>query len=87
MSGINGEGYAMDYLVAFEYGSGTVWGYVTADSEQHIETELPEVDVYDSPPAWMTVDEVASLRTEAIPVGTEHAIDALLDIRRIQGAA
>ena len=76
----------MDYLVAFEYGSGTVWGYVTADSEDHIADQLPEVDVYDSPPAWMTVDEVASLRTEAIPVDTVHAIDALFDIRKAQAS-
>ncbi len=71
-----------DYLVAFEYGSGTVWGYVTADSEDHIEYELPEVDVYGSPPGWMTVDEVALMRTEAISVETPHAIDALLEQRK-----
>ena len=70
------------YLVAFEYGSGTVWGYVRADSEEHVELELPEVDVHGSPPQWMTVDEVAAMRTEAIPVETPNAIDHLLDQRK-----
>ena len=62
------------YLVAFEYGSGTLWGYVSADSEDQIAYELPEVDVYDTPPGWMTVGEVAPMRIDTIPITTAHVI-------------
>ncbi len=75
------------YLVAFEYGSGTVWGCVTADSADQVEMELPEVDVHDSPPEWMTVDEVVSLQTEAVPVETPDCIDHLLDLRKSRSLA
>lgn len=75
------------YLVAFEYGSGTLWGCVTADSADHVEMELPEVDVHESPPEWMTVDEVDSLRTDAIPVETPYCIDQLLDQRKARSLA
>lgn len=67
------------YLVAFEYGSGTVWGYVTATSVEALEAELPEVDVQESPPAWMTVDEVVLMRMSPIPVETPWCLDRLLD--------
>ena len=67
------------YLVAFEYGSGTVWGYVTATSAQVLEAELPEVDVQESPPAWMTVDEVALMRMSPISLEGPRCLDRLLD--------
>lgn len=67
------------YLVAFEYGSGTVWGYVTAASAEVLEAGLPEVDVHDTPPAWMTVDEVAHMRMSPIPLEGPRCLDRLLD--------
>ena len=70
------------HLVAFEYGSGTVWGYVLADSEEHIAAELPEVDVYVAPPRWMTVDEVASLRMDPVSVDEPFCVDILLERRK-----
>ena len=66
------------YLVAFEYGSGTVWGYVTAASAEVLQADLPEVDVHDAPPAWMSVDEVAYMRMSAISLEGPHCLDRLL---------
>ncbi|MFQ5554034.1 MAG: hypothetical protein ACE5GC_01525 [Acidimicrobiia bacterium] len=82
------ERFAMDgFLVAFEFGSGRVWGYVLADSEDHIVSEIPELEVHYAPPPWMTVDEVASLRIDAIPVDEPYCVDRLLDQRKARSVA
>ena len=66
------------HLVAFEYGTGAVWGYVNATSRTDIESMIPEVDVFDEPPAWMTEDEVDELRRKAVDVGRNDVLDRLL---------
>ena len=66
------------HLVAFEYGTGAVWGYVAATSRTDIESMIPEVDVFDEPPAWMTEDDLEELRRHTIGVEENDALDRLL---------
>jgi len=66
------------HLVAFEYGTGAVWGYVNATSRTDIESMIPEVDVFDEPPAWMTEDDLDELRRHIIDVEQNDALDRLL---------
>jgi hypothetical protein len=66
------------HLVAFEYGTGAVWGYVNATSRTDIESMIPEVDVFDEPPAWMTDDDLDELRRHTIDVEQDDALDRLL---------
>jgi hypothetical protein len=66
------------HLVAFEYGTGAVWGYINATSRTDIESMIPEVDVFDEPPAWMTEDDLDELRRHIIDVEQNDALDRLL---------
>jgi hypothetical protein len=66
------------HLVAFEYGTGSVWGYVNAASRTDIESMIPEVDVFDEPPEWMTEDEVEELRRNAVDAAGDDTLDRLL---------
>lgn len=66
------------HLVAFEYGTGAVWGYVNASSRTDIESMIPEVDVFDEPPAWMTDDDIDELRRHTVDVAETGALDRLL---------
>jgi hypothetical protein len=55
----------MENLVAFEYGTGRIWGYITGATPQEIVARLPELDVYDESPAWMTDADIEGLRRHA----------------------
>ena len=66
------------HLVAFEYGTGSVWGYVVAPSPTEIVDRMPEVDVYAAPPAWMTHDDVTTLRSRALSLELGHGLDDLV---------
>ena len=76
------------FLVSYEYGSGTVWGYVAADAVQEVVAFLPEVDVWDEPPAGLSPNDLAEIATQpAIAVDTRNAIDVLLgNFRGMQAA-
>lgn len=68
------------YLVSYEYGSGTVWGYVAASTLQELTAFLPEVDVWEDAPPWLTPRELAGLAALAvIEVDDQTALDALFD--------
>ena len=69
-----------DHLVAYEYGTGVVWGCVRARSADDIRTVIPEVDVYGTPPAWMTSDRVRSLRERAVYLG-DDVLDSIVHRR------
>lgn len=76
------------FLVSYEYGSGTVWGYVAADGIHEVAAFLPEVDVWDQPPNSLSVEHLAEIASQpAVPVDTTNAIDALLFNRRAMNAA
>jgi hypothetical protein len=42
------------YLILHDYGTGGVWGLMTARSEQEIYDKYPMVEVIKMRPAWMT---------------------------------
>jgi hypothetical protein len=66
------------YLVSYEYGSGTVWGYVSAAGPHEVLDFLPEVDVWENPPAWLSARELAGLAAQPpIDVDDNDVIDAL----------
>ena len=69
-----------DHLVAYEYGTGQVWGYIRARSTADIESVVPEVDVYSAPPSWMVEGEVRALRERAVYL-SDDALDSILHRR------
>ena len=71
-----------DHLVAFEYGTGQVWGYIRARSTADIENHVPEVDVIATPPAWMGEDDLRLLREHAVYASSD-ALDTLLQRRNL----
>lgn len=76
------------YLVSYEYGSGTVWGYVMAASPAEVLAFLPEVDVWDDPPAWLTTRELSGLAAQPpIEVDRTNALDSLFGNFRGMNAA
>ena len=66
-----------DHLVAYEYGTGCVWGYIRARSSAEIVQTVPEVDVYDRPPSWMGEGDVRLLRERAVYLSAS-ALDGIL---------
>lgn len=49
------------YLIAYDYGQGAVWAYITAESAKQINDQFPDFKVFDSPPSWMTEHELAGI--------------------------
>lgn len=66
------------HLVAYEYGTGSVWGYVVASSRQEIIQKMPEVDIHEDPPAWMTADHIDVLRERHIELENGEGLDELV---------
>ena len=76
------------FLVSYEHGAGTVWGYVTADVPQEVTAFLPEVDVWDEPPAGLPAELLADIAMlPAIDVDSTNAIDLLLSNYRVMNEA
>jgi len=76
------------FLVSYEHGSGTVWGYVAADVPEEVVAFLPEVDVWEVAPAGLSdlyLADIASL--PAIEVDAINAIDVLLTNYQVMNAA
>lgn len=69
-----------DHLVAYEYGTGVVWGCVRARSSQEIQAVAPELDVYTAPPTWMPDERVRSIRERAVYLG-DGVLDSVLHRR------
>lgn len=69
-----------DHLVAYEYGTGQVWGYIRARSTADIESIVPEVEVYSAPPSWMVEGDVRALRERAVYL-SDDALDSILHRR------
>jgi len=63
-----------DHLVAYEYGTGVVWGCVKARTAEEIQAVAPELDVYPAAPPWMPTERVRSIRERAVYLG-----DGVLD--------
>jgi hypothetical protein len=78
------NGGLMDgFFVAYEYGSGAVWAYVKADTADEVVAEFPELDVYETPPEWMTVEDLHQVREHAyVEIDANASLDHILDASR-----
>lgn len=71
------------FYVAYEYGSGAAWAFVKAETADDVVAELPELDVYDTPPDWMTVEDLHQVRRHAaVDIEELASIDNILDASR-----
>ena len=71
------------FYVAYEYGSGAAWAFVKAETADEVVAELPEVDVYDAPPEWMTVEDLHRVREHAsVKIEEASTIDNILQASR-----
>lgn len=68
------------FYVAYEYGSGAAWAFVKAETADEVTAEFPEVDVYDTPPEWMTIDDLHQVRKHAsVEMRASAGIDQILE--------
>jgi hypothetical protein len=68
------------FYVAYEYGSGAAWAFVKAETADEVVAELPELDVYETPPEWMTIDDLHQVRKHAsIEMKPNACIDHILE--------
>lgn len=42
------------YLTTYDYGTGSVWCYIYAESEKQITSRYPELKIVKKEPAWFT---------------------------------
>ncbi|MCP4968534.1 MAG: hypothetical protein GY926_25285 [bacterium] len=71
------------FYVAYEYGSGAAWAFVKAETPAEVVAELPELDVYETPPEWMTIDDLHRIREHAsIDISNITNLDYVLDAGR-----
>jgi len=75
------------HLVAYEYGSGAAWGYVMAPSADAVEKVLPEVEVFEQPPEWMTEDDLAHIADTTTVGYDDVSVDTILHGKKLQGRA
>lgn len=67
------------FYVAYEYGSGAAWAFVQADTVADVIAEFPELDVYEIPPDWMTVEDLHQVREHAsVTLGRSSNLDHIL---------
>jgi hypothetical protein len=60
---MSGREKMTEFLVAYDYGMGGLWGLLRAESAADIGRLYPEVHVVDHPPAWMTTERIAKMRS------------------------
>jgi hypothetical protein len=77
------------FFVAYEYGTGAAWAFIKAERAGDVRAELPEVDVYETPPRWMTVEDLHRVREHAyVELNRESNLDTVLEAsRRLLAAA
>jgi len=46
------------FLVLYDYGQGGVWAYLLADSAGYVSSHFPQLQIHDSPPAWMNASDL-----------------------------
>jgi hypothetical protein len=52
-----------EYLVAYDYGTGGTWGFVTAESEDEVVRTFPQLTVVHQRPEWLTAQEEHLIRS------------------------
>lgn len=67
-----------DHLVAYEYGTGAIWGYVRAGSADEITAAVPELDIYDGAPPWFTDHDLAVLLESPVDLADGDVLDRLM---------
>lgn len=67
-----------DHLVVYEYGTGAVWGYVRAGSAADITDAVPELDVLDGAPPWLTTEDLEAMQRTSIDLVDGRVIDRLM---------
>ena len=76
------------FYVAYEYGSGAAWAFVKAETADEVVAEMPELDVYDTPPEWMTVEDLHRVREHAsVDMNEAASLDHILQASRRLSAA
>jgi hypothetical protein len=60
-----------EYFVLYDYGQGGLWTIVVAESAEQIRRRLPDVLVFDAPPASLSNDAIGAIRAQG-----SQAIDA-----------
>ncbi len=71
------------FYVAYEYGSGAAWAFVKAETPDDVVAEMPELDVYETPPEWMTVEDLHRVRQHAsVDFDSGVSLDHILDASR-----
>ena len=68
-----------EHLVAYEYGTGTAWGYVVARSAQDIQDAIPEVDVIAEPPGFLTSEDLGVVREHCTFALEETTVDRIVE--------
>jgi hypothetical protein len=75
------------HLVAYEYGSGTAWGYVVAQTAAEIVEVLPEVDVIEQAPSWLTNDDLGAVDAHCTWTLEDSSLDLILEGKKAIAAA
>jgi hypothetical protein len=57
------DGVEQEFLVAYDYGMGGLWGVLIAPSRAAILAKYPELGIADGPPGWMDDARLAELRS------------------------
>ncbi|MDJ0959853.1 MAG: hypothetical protein QNJ88_04280 [Acidimicrobiia bacterium] len=68
-----------EHLVAYEYGTGTAWGYVVANSAADIVEAMPELDVIEQAPSWLTTEDLGAVQEYCTYTLEESSVDAILE--------
>jgi hypothetical protein len=53
-----------EFLVVYDYGMGGLWGIFHACSADEITSLYPELVIVDTPPPWMSSEDLLRLRDE-----------------------
>jgi hypothetical protein len=72
------------YLIAYDYGQGAVWAYITAESPEQITDQFPDFLVVETPPSWMT-DEVRTTLETRMNFDLDHPtgwLATVIELRR-----
>ena len=60
-----------EFLVAYDYGMGGLWGVVIAPSVGDILGKYPELVIADSLPSWMSEEDLQRMRAKPLSLDDE----------------
>jgi hypothetical protein len=62
-SNVRRHGMRSRFLTIYDYGTGGVWQFFSAESAEQILSKYPQLKVIDTWPTWLTEDESSQTRT------------------------